>query len=190
MNDAIVVTKSNDSGTSGSLGYPSAGTGSIEPTVNVGITASAAELSSSNRLGPQQLYGDIDDSLRSHVVGLLREGRAALERALQFNADSEFVQFDQQIMIARSFITRVLNCRQIGQGFTSVVNGANWALANRHEVPPTKKQLGALVSALNRLAWSPYMHFDTAMSILDELETAQLDIESPILQLITSELDD
>jgi hypothetical protein len=121
---------------------------------------------------------------------LLQEARAALTRATEFDPSAEFVPFDQQVMIARSFIGRALNCRQIGQGFTAVVNAINWALANRVGASLTKKQVVGLIGAVDRILWSPYMHFDTAMSVLDELETLGLTIESPTLELITTELDD
>ena len=92
-------------------------------------------------------------------------------------------------MLARALISRSLNCREIGVGFTAVVNAVNWALANRETSSPTRKQINVMVEALNRTIWSPYMHFDTAMPILDTLEKGS-NIESPGLELITDALDD
>jgi hypothetical protein len=189
MTDIVTVTHSENWATLGPPTVSNAGTGSSEPVVNVGISARDIGPVSNAWLGPQQLYGDIDDSLLSHVSQLLQQARSALRQAAQLDPSSEFAQFDQQIMIARTFIGRALNCRDIGQGFTSVVNAMNWALANRGEAALTKKQLAALLGALDRVSWSPYLHFDTAMAVLDELETVGLNIESPTLEMITAELD-
>jgi hypothetical protein len=189
MNNASVTHSNDDPAyevSTSSYGY---GTRSVDPPASAAITASTVIQFTDKPLGPQQLYSELDDSLRSHVSSLVQEARRALDQARQIDASSEFIQFDQNIMLARSFVGRALNCRQLGQGFTAVVNGVNWALANRREVSPTKKQLSALISALDRIIWSPYLHFDSAMPILDELETLGLDIESPLLEIITAEID-
>jgi hypothetical protein len=166
MNNASVTHSNDDPAyevSTSSYGY---GTRSVDPPASAAITASTVIQFTDKPLGPQQLYSELDDSLRSHVSSLVQEARRALDQARQIDASSEFIQFDQNIMLARSFVGRALNCRQLGQGFTAVVNGVNWALANRREVSPTKKQLSALISALDRIIWSPYLHFDSAMPIL------------------------
>lgn len=191
MIEEVAVTRlTSQSETSCAPASASPGTGSSEFKVQVAVS-DAVELSGHGpSLGPQQLYSDVDDSLRFHVVNLLQRARSALLQALQYDPSSEFARFDQEIMVARALLVRALNCREIGAGFTAVVNAATWAIANRDAGSFSKRQISAIVEALNRVAWSPYLHFDTAMSILDALEDVDLNIESPTLELITAELDD
>ena len=191
MTEQVAVTQlTGQSETSGAsmLGQP--GTGSAEFAVQVALSDAADSSVCGPSLGPQQLYSDVDDSLRFHVVNLLQRARSALLQALQYDPSSEFTRFDQEMMIARALLVRALNCREIGAGFTAVVNAATWAIANRDAGPLSKRQINAVIEALNRVLWSPYLHFDTAMSILDALEEVDLNIESPALELITAELDD
>jgi hypothetical protein len=143
----------------------------------------------SKRLGPEQLYADDDDSYIAHVLGILRRVKAALGESLKLDPTREFNEFEQQMMIAKAFIDKAHKSREIGVGFTAIVNAIRWALANRDSDPLTKKQIHVLMEAVNRVSWSPYMHFDTAMPLLDSMEEAELNIESPYLEMITEQLD-
>ena len=143
----------------------------------------------SKRLGPAQLYAHDDDAYVSHVLGLLRRARAALEQSSKLDPTSEFNEREQEMMVAKAFIEKALKSREIGPGYTLVVNAVNWALANRGPDILSRNQLSRLIEALNRVLWSPYMHFDTAMLLLDALEEDELNIESPYLGKVTEELD-
>jgi hypothetical protein len=192
MTNTITVTESGGqpktpvSSTFGSADI----TGVSNPVAAVVVSDNVDFPAPSRRLGPEELYGDLDDSLRSHALTLLQRARLALRQAMKFDPASEFTHFDQEITVARAHIERALNCREIGTGFTAVVNAVNWALANRDAEGLTKKQISVILEALNRVSWSPYLHFDTAMSILDALEESDLNIESPGFALLTAEVDD
>lgn len=193
MNSKVSVREIPSHVTLGPTGSTDFGTGSN----NIGIPIAVSPVSDSaddlpipsRRLGAEQLYASEDDSYVSHVLSLLRRARVALEQAAKVDPTSTFNAFEQEMMVARAHVGRALKSREIGPGFTAVVGAINWALANRSADILTKRQINALVEALNRLLWAPYLHFDTAMLLLDSLDDAELNIESPYLAQVTSELD-
>jgi hypothetical protein len=141
-------------------------------------------------LSPMDLYSEqLDDSRVMKAIALIERVRVTLQGAVGLDPGLEFIEFDQAIMSARALLLNAFQYRQIGEGYASIVNATSWALANRQTGGPTRKQLNVISTTLKHLVNGPYLHFDTAMRLMDELELAELDIEPPSLDLLTSELD-
>lgn len=143
----------------------------------------------SKLLGAEQLYPDDDASYVAHVLNLLRQSKAALNESLKADPKTQFNDFENQVMLATALVEKAQKSREIGSGFTAIVNAIYWGLVNRGAETLTKKQVLTLIEGLNRLLWAPYLHFDTAMSVVDSLEDVELDIESPDLKVVIAELD-
>jgi hypothetical protein len=176
-------------------GGPSIGGGASSSSrpIDIPVTSSVVAVPDlpppGKRLGPEQLYEDADDSYVSHVLSLLRRAKNALLQSVKFDPRSEFTDVEQQLMVATVFIGKAVKSREIGDGFTAVLNAVRWSLANRDSEPFTARQINAIVECLNRVLWAPYIHFDTAMSLLDSLEDVELNIESPYFAAVAHELD-
>ncbi|MGD0787115.1 MAG: hypothetical protein ABR898_03955 [Terracidiphilus sp.] len=142
-------------------------------------------------LSAQQLYLDhTDDSRLLRALNLVERARLSLQDALSFDPSNDFVSFDQEIMKTRALLLKAFRYREIGEGYAALVNAVIWALANRKPGSPSRRQVNVIATSLDRLTNGPYMHFDTSMQIMDDLEEAGLDIEPPSLDILTAELDD
>jgi hypothetical protein len=171
--------------------------GSLRPQVIMGAAAAAlpavfAHVSDTPPLGAsgvplsvQQLYPEqTDDSRQLKALNLLERARITLLDALNFDPSGNFLQFDQEIMRARAILLRAFMYRDIGEGYAAVVNAVIWALANRKPGLPSRRQINVISASMERLISGPYIHFDTSMQILDDLEEADLDIEPPSLDIL------
>ena len=142
-------------------------------------------------LSLQELYPDLpEDSRMRRGMSLVERARLTLQNALIFDPTTSFFVFDQEIMRARAFLVKAFDYREIGEGYAALVNALIWAIGNRKPGSPSRRQINAIMSALDRLTNGPYMHFDTAMQVMDDLEDVDLDIEPPTLDILTAELDD
>jgi hypothetical protein len=142
-------------------------------------------------LSPQQLYPEhFDDSRLLKALNLIERARVDLQNALSLDSSNDFFSFDQEIMRVRALLVKAFRYREIGEGYAALINAIIWALANRKPSSPSKRQINVISTSLDRLAKGPYMHFDTAMQVMDELEDADLSIEPPTLDILTAELDD
>jgi hypothetical protein len=177
--------------------------GSPRPQVNMGAAAATlpvvfAQVSDtppheaySAPLSLQQLYPEQhDDSLQLKALNLIERARVTLLDALNFDPSANFLQFDQEIMRARALLLKAFMYRDIGEGYAAVVNAAIWALANRKPCLPSRRQINVISASLQRLISGPYIHFDTSMQILDDMEEADLDIEPPSLDILIEGFDD
>jgi hypothetical protein len=141
-------------------------------------------------LSLQQLYpSQTDDSRQFKALNLIERARVALLDALNFDPSANFLQFDQEIMRARAVLLKAFMYRDIGDGYAAVVNAVIWALANRKPGLPSRRQISVISTSMERLISGPYIHFDTSMQILDDLEEADLDIEPPSLDILIEGFD-
>jgi len=146
--------------------------------------------SSGTPLSLQQLYpSQTDDSRQFKALNLIERARVTLLEALIFDPSVNFLQFDQEIMRARAILVKAFMYRDIGDGYAAVVNAVIWALANRVPGSPSRRQINVISTSMERLISGPYIHFDTSMQILDDLEEADLDIEPPSLDILIEGFD-
>jgi hypothetical protein len=142
-------------------------------------------------LSLQQLYPELsEDSRMLRALNLIERARKTLQGALIFDPSTSFFVFDQEIMRSRALLVKAFEYRDIGEGYAALINALIWALGNRKPNSPSRRQTSVMSAALDRLTNGPYMQFDTAMQVMDELEDADLDIEPPTLDILTAELDD
>jgi hypothetical protein len=142
-------------------------------------------------LSLQQLYpSQTYDSRQFKALNLIERARVTLVDALNFDPSANFLQFDQEIMRARAILLKAFMYRDIGEGYAAVVNAVIWALANRKPGLPSRRQINVISKSMQRLISGPYIHFDTSMQILDDLEGADLDIEPPSLDILIEGFDD
>jgi hypothetical protein len=133
-------------------------------------------------LGSRDLYPslDLEDSFAGAALRALDEVLAHIHCAEE--PDRGYIDLDTELMKAKGVLIKAFDYREsLGDGYSGLVNAAIWALANSSVQPPSRKQLRVLSASLHRLRDRPYMHFDTAMALMDDLESEGFDIEPPAL---------
>lgn len=141
-------------------------------------------------LGPNELYSfsDDDDAAIFQGIQLLTRCTGILLAAQQINPEEDYIGFDENMMQLRATLRGLFALRTLGDGFASVVNAVLWSLKNKDTETLDKKQLSSILEAVSELKRKPLMHFDTAMSIVDQLEETGLIVEPSMLdELVSSE---
>lgn len=169
-----------------------------DSAVPAGLRVSYADASDVPPLGHatkflslQQLYPDLSEESRMlKGLSLIERARVTLQKALIFDPSDNFFVFDQEVMKSRALLVKAFEYRDIGEGYAALVNALIWALGNRKPNTPSRRQINVISAAIDRLTNGPYIHFDTAMQVMDDLEDADLDIEPPTLDVLTAELDE
>jgi hypothetical protein len=139
-------------------------------------------------LRPNELYpfSDVNDAVLFQALEMLGECIGVLESAQRIDPLSDYIGFDEQMMEARALLKDLFDLRSIGDGFGSVVNAVLWSLRNKDTETLNRKQISTLLESLKELKRKPLMHFDTAMSVVDQLEEADLIVEPSMLDDLIS----
>lgn len=193
-NKVVAIDSAKDWETAAPDHSPDSGTGATQVVTRANLARlldSSHSQESKAELTPRDLYADAPaDSRIARALDLIERAKKVLEKARDTDRAENFFEFDEQLITAHALLKKAFRCREIGDGYAAIINALNWALANRPADSLNKRQLGSMLAALERLLHGPFIHFDSAMAIMDELETAELDIEPPALALLTSSLDD
>lgn len=139
-------------------------------------------------LRPNELYpfADVNDAVLFQALELLGECIGVLESAQSIDPSSDYIGFDEEMMQARALLKDLFDLRSLGDGFGSVVNAILWSLKNKDTETLNRKQLSIVLESLKELKRKPLMHFDTAMSVVDQLEEADLIVEPSVLDDLIS----
>jgi hypothetical protein len=147
----------------------------------------ALQKSPTHVLTPAELYPDLEskDGYIVEALQVLTECANHLTVASSIDPAVDFVAYDEQIMRASERLRRLFALREIGDGFGATVNALLWAIQNRLAEPLAAKQMAAVLNAVNQLRKRPLLHFDSSMSLQDELEDSGLNIEPPDFDLLS-----
>jgi hypothetical protein len=128
---------------------------------------------------PSDLYPTLgpDDGEVIQAIALLGQCIDTLERARQIEDKTDFIAYDEEMMRVRQELRQLFQLRQIGDGYGAVVNAVLWALQNKDPERLSQRQLSVVVATLGQLRLKPLLHFDTAMTLMDQLEDSDLDID-------------
>jgi hypothetical protein len=154
------------------------------------ITATGSAVpqrSATNVLTAVDLYRDLDskDGYIVEALQLLTECASHLIAASHIDPTVDFVAYDEQIMRASERLQKLYALRDIGDGFGAAINAVLWAIHNRLAEPLTAKQMAAVLDVINQLRKRPLLHFDSSMSLQDQLEDSDLNIEPPVFDLLS-----
>jgi hypothetical protein len=171
------------------LEFPANASGYFDPAPNHApdrvtfqVSPREGERVSQQRLGSRELYPALEheDSYAGAALRVLDKVLGHIERAVAIN--DSYLESDTELMKARIQLSRAFDYREaLGQGYAALVNATIWGLANASVELPSSRQLRILGQVLGRLRNGPYMHFDTAMILMDELESEGFDIEPAAL---------
>ncbi|HTV07748.1 MAG TPA: hypothetical protein VMD97_01730 [Candidatus Aquilonibacter sp.] len=133
-------------------------------------------------LGPNELYpfAEVSDATLFQAIQLTGECISSLGETLGFDPN-DFLSIDSKLIQVRVTLRQLFALRSIGDGFGAVVNGCLWGLKNKDTETVSRRQIAALKAVLSEVKRKPLMHFDTAMSLLDDLESVDLSPEPDTL---------
>jgi hypothetical protein len=139
---------------------------------------------SSIALGPNDLYPELtgEDSTVIQALQLIGDCVRRLENAREIDGATDYIAFDEQMMRARQYMRQLFAFREIGDGFGATTNAILWALQNKESETLARRQLTVVIEVLRQLRMKPLLHFDTAMTFMDQLEDCELNIEPSSLE--------
>jgi hypothetical protein len=130
------------------------------------------QLYQAQELGTKEFVAAV--RLLAEAASLLSEAKTAAERSEEVTADNFMIHFEH-------LLPRLFACRKIGDGFANVTNAVQLALANRNGLPLEKMQIVVLWRIFRQLATGPFLSFDDSISLIDDLDQANLWITDPTL---------
>jgi hypothetical protein len=134
------------------------------------------------QLGSKDLYPLLErgDSVAGTALRMLDSITGHIKRAAELS--NTLVDIDTELMKSRILLSKAFGYRDsLGEGYAGIVNAAAWALANASADLPSRRQIRVLGEVLEKLRSLPYMRFDSAMKLMDQLESEGFDIEPPSL---------
>jgi hypothetical protein len=150
--------------------------------VSFQVNSREGEHQRKERLGSKDLYPSLEqgDSVAGIALRMLDNIVSHLDRAAELS--NTLVDMDTELMKSRILLSKAFGYRDsLGQGYAGIVNAAAWALSNSSADLPSRRQVRVLGEVLEKLRIGPYMRFDSAMKLMDELESEGFDIEPPSL---------
>jgi hypothetical protein len=138
-------------------------------------------------LTPAELYPDLDDR-DGPVIQALRLLTDCLEQitlAGQIDPGVDFTSYDERMMRASDSLRKLYALRDIGDGFGASINALMWAIRNKDTEALSGRQTSTMLEVIKQLRNKPMLHFDSAMTLLDQLEDSELNIEPPFVELLT-----
>jgi|SRR5271157_838189 len=131
----------------------------------------------------EELFANVERTSRlKRALELLDEAIKLAEAAL--SADADLVAFDDNMQVLYSLLPELFCCRSLGDGFASVVNAIQQAVANQRGIPMNGNQAEAVLIALRELKRSPFLPHSDAVELVMRLEDANLVVDPPALSQI------
>jgi len=140
-----------------------------------------------NTLGTAELYRSLDsqDGTLIQAIRLIHECIENLHSAERIDSNLDFIGYDEKVMRLKDLLRKLFMLRSIGDGFGSVVSAIIWGLKNQEPEALARPQISVILDVLGQLRKKPMLHFDSSMNLLDHLEDAGLNIEPPIVGLLS-----
>lgn len=127
---------------------------------------------------PEELYGGVADiKVLGRAIELLIEGCQRLELALSAARIGDAIAADDEVQQLGALLPELFCCRQLGDGFGTVINSLQIALSNQHGNPLTERQISAALRAVRRIRNAPYLTFDQAVDAVIEMEDSGLFVD-------------
>jgi hypothetical protein len=151
-----------------------------------------------NRMTGSAVPIDIDqlyprtDGPQPHLIkalDLLAQAVSLLDQCRTIWASNP-VEGDRVLLKFHFLLRDLFRCRDIGNGFSQIVNTLQFALINQKGKPLTFAQLTTVWRIVKELRTRPLMSFDEGINAVSDLEESGLEVDPPILSELVSQFDD
>lgn len=135
----------------------------------------------------ERLYpaGDTLRNSVSQALEMLRTALAYVDESIAANDQDNSFRSDDAITRLKVLLPELFCCREIGDGFGAVVNALYNALKTWNKYPLSNDQLALIRSLLFKLKSFPAIGFDSAIELVEQLQTAGFSVEPPYFEELT-----
>ncbi len=145
---------------------------------------------SATRLDIDELYSDASlrpDSLNS-ALALLHEGGQILDQAIEFLRDGDAIASDDSITRFQALLPELFCFRSLGDGFALIVSSMFNSVKNLAGKPMLEEQILAIAFVTRYVRSEIYCSIGPAIDVVEKLVDAGLNVEPPLLHLVTDEV--
>ncbi len=111
------------------------------------------------------------------ALQLLPQAVKALEIARDALNSNDPLQSDHSVHSVQILLPELFRCRTIGDGFGAIINALEIAFVNRRGEPLNSAQVVAILRALKQLRSHPFLSFESAQQVIEELEKTGLCVD-------------
>jgi hypothetical protein len=148
------------------------------PSANTPILAAAQEWSRRDdftgggpTLGAATVLRLNSETDLSRFLGLAVAGIAQMERVEERLAANDFIGADDEFLASKKTLTELLMYRDISDALGLIVLKCFQAAASVHAITGAKSMPAVIKRALQRIWSAPFMKFETACEIADQIDT-------------------
>jgi hypothetical protein len=137
------------------------------------------------------LYRDpsaIRPILRSALRGLAT-GIKATDQSLAALRRGEPIASDDAMIRLQMLLPELFCCRDLGDGFGSVINAIKISFDNAKGIPFNERQIVTIGQALNQIRNEPFLPFERAVDLITRLEDSGLIVEPGSFEALGDLLD-
>lgn len=122
--------------------------------------------------------------LISQARKLLAKCDAHAKMALRNTSDGDRVASDNEISLLQADLPELFCCRQLSDGFGSIILGLFHALKNRSGAPLDQDHIFAISETIEALYNNPFMPFTDSLDYLDKISNSGLNVEPPEAEIL------
>jgi hypothetical protein len=140
-----------------------------------------------------KLYPAAKESLPelAMALSLLSDAISALGDARDSMQKGDVVASDRCVLHFQANLPALFSPRKIGDGYAVIINSLHVAFINQRGLPLSFDQLTTVWRVLRELRNAPFVEFQHALRLVDELEKRGLRVDSPIIsELLEDSADD
>jgi hypothetical protein len=136
-------------------------------------------------ISAEELYPANDfNYVLSSAIKLLSEGIEHIGEAILTLRDGDLILSDDAVQRFQALLPELFCCRNIGDGFGTIINALYHAMNHRGTNPFSEKQLSAIRKALLKIHSEPYIGYEESVEEVMSLEAAALEVDPPYFDFI------
>ncbi len=136
-------------------------------------------------ISSEELYPANDfNYVLSSAIKLLSEGIEHIGEAILRVRDGDLILSDDAVQRFQALLPELFCCRNLGDGFGTIINALFHAMNHRMTHPFSEKQLIAIRKTLLRIHSEPYIGYEESVEEVMSLEAAGLEVDPPYFDFI------
>jgi hypothetical protein len=163
----------------------------VRKEVSIQLSEVVSGYSLKSTMDVRDIYTDLEQfSILKTAVDLLDEAVEYLARAQSFLREGDDIAADDEIQKFHAALPELFCCRDLGDGFGTIVNAANIAINNQEGAFLNSRQVELLHSAIAEIRKNPFIPFQNVVSFLVAFQNADLAIDPPGLSVFAEGVND
>ena len=126
----------------------------------------------------------------STAIQLIRESIDYINESVAMLLDGDLISSDDALQKFQALLPELFCCRDIGDGFGTIISSTYHAINNMENIPLNKSQLTAIRNILNRILSEPFIGDEEAIEEIMNLESAGFEVAPPHLKFVADMLNE